>query len=144
MGIFTSSLWNGRTRPPYLRLAVAVVAAPVLLAATLTGIAFLVAGSTELTREETLAVTRNAAQVFFVVLPAFTLTAGLVGIALLWQLGCRASSAWAFAGSCAGMASVLLGVALGEEMVPMHVAVALVVGAAIFLLIRLFAGVRPS
>jgi hypothetical protein len=83
------SLWPDRVRRPYLRLAAALIAAPLALAAILTGLAFLVAGSTEPTREAVMAVTRQAAVVFFVALPAFALTFGLAGVVALWVLALR-------------------------------------------------------
>ncbi len=145
MTLFTRSLWPERVRRPYLRLAGALIAAPLVLAAVLTLLAFLVAGSTELTRERTLEVTNEAAVVFFVALPAFTLTFGLAGVALLWMLGRRGVLAWLMTGAGAGIL-VATGRGLLAEggIVPVQMAVAVALGLVLFVLIRWIAGVRLS
>ena len=142
MTLFTRSLWPERIGRPYLRLGMAMVLAPVALATVLTLLAFLVAGSTELTRANTIVVTLEAAVAFFFYLPAFTLTFGLAGVALLWALGQRAVLAWLSAGAGAGaLAATGLGLFAGGRIVPMQVAVAVVLGLALFVLIRWIAGV---
>ena len=143
MTLFTRSLWPERVARPYLRLTGALIAAPLVLAAALTLLAFLIAGSTEFTREDTLAVTNEAAVVFFVALPAFTLTFGLAGVALLWALGRRGVLAWLVAGAGAGLlVAVGHGLFSPDGIVPMQTAVAVVLGLVLFLLIRWIAGVR--
>jgi len=144
MTLFTRSLWPERVRHPYLRLVLAMVAAPLLLAAVLSLVAFLVAGSSEFTREGTMAVTREAAITFFVVLPAFTLTAGLVGVAVLWALARRGISSWAFVGSCTGGGAAAGSGVIAGQLMPVQIAIAVVIGAVIFVLIRLIAGIRIS
>ncbi|MFQ5565984.1 MAG: hypothetical protein ACE5EU_06450 [Paracoccaceae bacterium] len=145
MARFTRSLWPERVRRPYLRLAGALIAAPLAMAAVLTLLAFLLAGSTEPDRERTLAVTNEAAVVFFVALPAFTLTFGLAGVALLWALARRGVLAWLSTGAGAGVL-VAGGRGLLAEggIVPVQVVVAVVLGLALFALIRWIAGVRLS
>ncbi len=145
MTLFTRSLWPETVGRPYLRLATAMVMAPVALATVLTLLAFLVAGATEMTRERTIVVTLEAAVAFFVYLPAFTLSFGLAGVALLWSLGQREVLAWLAAGAGAGaLAAAGLGLFAGGRIVPVQVAVAVVLGLALFVLIRWIAGVRFS
>ena len=145
MTLFSRSLWPDRVRRPYLRLAGALIAAPLVLAAGLTLLAFLVAGSTEPTREGTLAVTNQAAVVFFVALPAFSLTFGLAGVALLWSLGRRGVLAWLATGAGTGMlVAAGHGLFNGEGVVPVQMAVAVALGTALLALIRWIAGVRLS
>lgn len=142
---FTRSLWPERVRHPYLRLAAAVVAAPLLLAGMLTGIAFLIAGSSVATREATLVRTTDAAWAFFTFLPGFTLTFGLAGIGVLWWRALRGRLAWTLGGAGAGLvAPIAIGLAGGVEISPVQLAVAAVLGALIFLLIRGLAGIRLS
>ena len=142
MAPFTRTLWPQRSRPPYLRLAVAVVAAPVGLAAVLSALAFLIAGSSVSTQDETMAITRDAAMTFFVVFPAFTLTAGAVGIAVLWATGQRGINAWIGVGSIAALVAGAVQGAVGGKIAPMELAIAALLGGVIFVLIRWFAGVR--
>jgi hypothetical protein len=127
MTLFTRTLWPERVARPYLRLTGALIAAPLVLAAALTLLAFLIAGSTEFTRE----------------VPAFTLTFGLAGVALLWALGRRGVLAWLVAGAGAGLlVAVGHGLFSPDGIVPMQTAVAVVLGLVLFLLIRWIAGVR--
>ena len=145
MTLFTRSLWPERVRRPYLRLAGALIAAPVVLASVLTLLAFLIAGSTEATEDATLAMTNEAAVVFFITLPAFTLTFGLAGVGLLWSLARRGVLAWLITGAGAG-ALVATGHGLFVEggIIPIQMAVAVVLGLGLFTLIRWIAGVRSS
>ena len=145
MMLFSRSLWPDRVLRPYLRMAGALIAAPLVLAAGLTLLAFLVAGSTEPTREGTLAVTNQAAVVFFVALPAFSLTFGLAGVALLWSLGRRGVLAWLATGAGAGMlVAAGHGLLNGEGVASVQMAVAVALGMVLFALIRWIAGVRLS
>ena len=145
MTLFTRSLWPDKVARPYLRLSAALIAAPLLLAAALTLIAFLVAGSTEPTQAGTMAVTNEAAVVFFVVLSAFTLTFGLAGVAVLWSRAQRGVMAWLSTGAGAGvLAAAGHGVFQGGGIVPVQMAVATVLGLILFALIRWIAGVRAG
>jgi hypothetical protein len=145
MMLFSRSLWPDRVLRPYLRMAGALIAAPLVLAAGLTLLAFLVAGSTEPTREGTLAVTNQAAVVFFVALPAFSLTFGLAGVALLWSLGRRGVLAWLATGAGAGMlVAAGHGLLNGEGVASVQMAVAVALGMVLFALIRWISGVRLS
>ena len=143
MTLFTRSIWPARVRRPYLRLAGALIAAPLVLAAALTVLAFLIAGSTEFTREGTLAMTNEAAVVFFVALPAFTLTFGLAGVALLWALGRRGALTWLATGAGAGLlVATGHGLFTADGVAPIQMTVAMVLGLVLFPLIRWIAGVR--
>jgi hypothetical protein len=143
MTLFTLSLWPERTRRPFLRLAGAIIAAPLLLAAALTLLAFLFAGSTEPTREGTMAVTTEAAAVFFIVLPAFTLTFGLAGVGLLWALRQRGVLAWLGAGAGAGvLVAIGNGLLTASGIDSIQVTVAMILGLVLFFLIRWIAGIR--
>jgi hypothetical protein len=145
MMLFTRSLWPETVRRPYLRLAGALLAAPLMLAAVLTSVAFIAAGSSEPTRAGTLAVTNDAAVVFFVALPAFTLTIGLAGVAVLWFLGRRGMLAWLATGAGAGtLVAAGHGLLVGEGIEVVQMVVAVILGLVLFVLIRWIAGVRVS
>ena len=145
MMLFTRSLWPETVRRPYLRLAGALLAAPLMLAAVLTSVAFIAAGSSEPTRAGTLAVTNDAAVVFFVALPAFTLTIGLAGVAVLWFLGRRGMLAWLATGAGAGtLVAAGNGLLVGEGIEVVQMVVAVILGLVLFVLIRWIAGVRVS
>lgn len=145
MTLFARTLWPDTVRRPYLRLAGALLAAPLALAAVLTLVTFLIAGSTESTSEGTFQVTQNAAEIFFVTLVAFSLTFGLAGTALLWALGQRGVQAWLVTGAWAGLlVAVGHGLFVGDGIVAMQMAVAVMLGLVLFVLIRWFAGVRLS
>jgi hypothetical protein len=143
MTLFARSLWPETVRRPYLRLAAAVVAAPLLLMAVLSLLAFVVAGSSEATREGTMEVTVAAARMFAIVLPAFTLTFGLGGVALNWLMGWRGVLAWLATGAGAGALAAVVGLlGRGGDVAVPRVLIAAVVGAVIFFLIRWIAGIR--
>ena len=145
MTLFTGSLWPSGAHRPYLRLAVALIVAPLALAAVLTLLAFLAAGSTETSRAETMAVTKDAAMWFFAGLPAFTLTFGLAGVALLWALAQRGALAWLLAGAGSGaFAAAGLGLITQVGIVPKYVLIVAVLSLMLFALIRWIAGVRPD
>ena len=143
MTLFARSLWPQSVRRPYLRLAGAMIAAPLVLAAVLTLLAFLAAGSTETTRTETMEVTNDAAIWFFGGLPAFTLSFGMVGVAVLCALGQCKWWAWLLTGAVTGaLAAAGLGLLTDRGIVPMHVLAVAVLGLILFGLIRWIAGVR--
>ena len=144
MAILSRSYWPERTRRPYLRLAAALVLAPLVVAAALTALTFLAAGSSEPTREAAMAVTRGAATVFFVALPAFSLTAGLAGVLTLWALGRRGAGAWALAGSAAGASVAAVQQMVAGDVRAIEAAIAIALGALILLLTRWIAGVRTD
>lgn len=139
------SLWLEPGRRVRLRLVLALLAAPMLLAALLTGLVFLAAGSTMATREGTMAVTAEAASVFFLVLPGFSLSFGLAGVAVLWFFGLRGVLAWAAAGLAAGaVGPVALALAAGGSPVVKESVIAAGLGVAILLLTRWLGGIRSG
>jgi hypothetical protein len=138
------SLWPDSVRRPFQRLILALVLAPLLVAALLTFLAFLAAGSTEPTREATMKETREAAVVFFVALPAFSLTAGAIAVAGLWLTGHRGTSAWALAGAAVGSAVALIQQVLRGSIWGLEIAVAVALGSTILFLVHWIAGVRPG
>lgn len=143
MQLSLRSLWPEAPRRPWTRLAVALVAAPLVLATILTLVAFLVGGATEFGPVGTMAFTRRAAMAFFIFLPVFTLTFGLAGVAALAVLGRRGVLAWLLAGAAAGLAAAAThGLAFGAGLVPFRMIVAGVLGTGVFALVRWFAGVR--
>ncbi len=140
------ALWPARDRVPLLRLAVALVAAPGLLAALLAIPTVLVMGMTEATGQAVLHETLRSAGAIALLLFVSTFTFGLAGMALLWALARRGMLAWGLAGAVAGaLAGALFGaVAMAGIGAGLVVAFALG-GWAIFLLVHRFAGVgRPA
>lgn len=111
MNLFTRSLWPRHVRSPYLRLCLAIVAGPFLIASLLTLAAFLLAGMSEPTRERVMAVTLDAGVAMFSLSYGYMLTFGLVGIMMLWALAQRGILAWAVAGAVTG---VIAGMLFGE------------------------------
>lgn len=143
MALFDRSLWPDTVRWPYFRLCLGMGLAPVILATVLSAAAFAVAGMSEPTWPGVMAVTEDAAVVFFVVTLAFTLTAGLIGVAALWALSARGWTIWTLTGAGLGAAIALLHHMTGEQPgSPLEIGVAVGIGAAVFFLIRLIAGVR--
>lgn len=144
MALFpATSLWPGRDRTPILRLAGAFVAAPLAISAVLALVAFVIAGMTEQSAEGVWRVTFRSAVTLSALVVVFTLTFGLAGVALLWRRASRGAIAWAVTGGVAGaLAGALFAVAgMSAVSLPVVIAFALA-GLGLFLLIRLFAGVR--
>ncbi|MBK0400344.1 hypothetical protein H0I76_14180 [Limibaculum sp. M0105] len=139
------SLWPGRPRPPYLRLAIALIAAPAILAAIGTGISFLIAGASEETLEGTMAVTNQAGIALGVLGGLLLVIAGLPGVATLWALGQRSVLAWSATGVVLGAgASAILGIAQQGQVSQTSLTVGTVFCWLMFLLIRAIAGVRTG
>lgn len=139
------TLWPGRPHPPYGRLVLAMIAAPVLLVALGTGLSFVIAGASEATREGTMAVTTDAAIALGVLGGLFLVIAGLPGVATLWALGQRGVFAWSATGAGLGAgASALLGLAQQGQVTPAGLAVGTVFCWLMFLMIRAMAGVRAG
>jgi hypothetical protein len=136
------ALWPARDRVPFLRLGLALVAAPAVLALLLALAAFLVMGMTEASGEAVLRETLRSAGALAALVFGFTFTFGLAGIAVLWALARRGILAWALTGAAAGaLAGALFGaVAMSGVMGALVVAFALG-GWAILLLVRRFAGI---
>ena len=136
------ALWPARDRVPFLRLGVALVAAPAVLALLLGVAAFLVMGMTEATSEAVLRETLRSAAALALLVFVFTFTFGLAGIALLWASARHGMLAWALAGATAGaLAGALFGaLAMSGVRGPLVMAFA-IGGWATFLLVRRFAGI---
>lgn len=125
------------------RLALALVAAPLVLAAFMTSIAYLIAAAAEPTRAGTMERTIGAAWAFFLYLPLFSFTAGLAGALVLSWLGWRGRFAWCVIGAVIGAAlSAGLGTISPGGVVTTHVIVFTLLGLILMSLIRGFAGVR--
>lgn len=139
------ALWPARHRAPLLRLGLALVAAPGLLALLLGVGAFLVMGMTESSGEAVLRETLRSAAALAALVFVFTFTFGLAGVVLLWALARRGSLAWALTGAVAGaVAGTLFGM-LAFSVVSLGLVVAFAAGGwAILLLVRRIAGVGEA
>lgn len=139
------ALWPALDRTPYLRLAVALFAAPGVIATLLSLFAFLIAGMTEATSEAVLRTTAASAAALSGLVYAFTMTFGVLGVALLWRAARRGAVAWAFTGAAAGALAGLLFGALAMPAISQAVVTGFALaGWSIFVLIRRFAGVRDT
>lgn len=139
---FTERLWPESVSYPIPRLLAGIVLAPVVATVVVAAVAFIIAGFTEATQIGVMAVTENAAITFLALAVTLTLTAVIPGIGLLWALKERRAFAWVVAGLVFGAAAGI-GVALVEA-APMGFAAVtgLVLGAALFVIVRWIAGVR--
>jgi hypothetical protein len=126
-----------------VRLVVAMLVAPLILAGVLTAAAFMIAGMSEPSQDAVMAVTHESGIAMLTLSYAFTLIFGVAGVAGLWFLDQRGPVVWAFAGALLGaVAGLIFGAAFmgGVER-------ALLLGFglggwAIFILIRWIAGIR--
>ncbi|MDH3668873.1 MAG: hypothetical protein OEN23_18275 [Paracoccaceae bacterium] len=133
---------NG-TKPGWTRLALAIVIAPLVLAAVLTLAAYVIAGIAELGRAGALERTREAGAAFFLFLPLFSVTVGLAGVLALRRLGWHGGLAWLVSGAILGALSAAgLGLIGAQGLVGTHVAIFAVLGLCLFALIRQIAGIR--
>lgn len=137
------ALWPTRERTPVVRLCLAFLMAPAIVASVFSAFTFMVAGMTEATAEGVWRVTVESAATLSALVFAFTLTFGLAGVAVLWRLARRGTMAWALTGAVAGtLAGVLFSAAAMPGLHPPLVIAFALTGWALFLLIRLFAGIR--
>lgn len=138
------SLWPGLDRRPLVRLAVALVAAPALVAALIGLGAFMGAGLID-PRADPAALAGRSALVAAALGIGFTMTLGAAGIAVLWAFAMRNAVAWALTGGVAGgIAGGLYGLAaMSAFSRPLALGFALA-GWSIFLLVRHFAGVTDG
>jgi hypothetical protein len=145
MTLFTRSLWPQSVRSPYTRLIIALLVAPGLIALVLGVLAFLIAGVSESSREDTLDYTLSIAPILALIPYVFTLTCGLSGSGILWATAQRGLLVWALAG---GLLGALAGMLLGFSMEGGPNTVVLIAGAVLgwvlFTLIRRIAGVRDD
>ena len=145
MALFAASaLWPGRDRPPLGRLITAMLGAPLVISAIVSLVAFLIAGMSEQSGAGVLQVTIEAAIALALLIFGFTLTFGLAGIIVLWALGLGGRRAWALMG--AGMGALAGGgfVSLALQSFQITIIIGFAIaGWAVFMLIRLIAGIGP-
>lgn len=145
MTLFTRSLWPDSVQSPYTRLMVALFVAPFLIAALLAGGAFMIAGMTENSREDVIAVTTDSALAIMALVVVFTLTFGLAGIAILWATAQRGLLIWALAGAIMGaLAGTLFAFGFMGGPNGAILGIASVIGWILFVLIRRIAGIAPD
>ncbi len=131
------------TKPGWTRLALAIVIAPLVLAAVLTLAAYLVAGFAEVGRAGALKRTREAGEAFFFFLPLFSVTVGLFGVLVLRRLGWRSGFGWLASGAVLGaLTAAGMGLVGSQGLVGTHMAIFAVLGLCLFALIRLIAGIK--
>jgi hypothetical protein len=139
------ALWPARDRVPLLRLGLALVAAPAVLAVLLSLASFLVMGMTESTGSAVLRETLRSAAALAVLVFAFTFTFGIAGIALLWVFARRGMPAWALTGAAMGAAAGALFGAVAMSGVAAGLVVAFALGGwAILLLVRSLARIGDA
>lgn len=138
-------LWHWRARGPWLRLGFGLVAAPVTLAAILTLLSFAIYAVSEPELGIAFGYAGQAALAYLVHLATFTVSLGLAGVAGLWALGKRGGPVWGATGAGAGaLYALAVGAGSGAGSSPLHVIVAAVLSAAMFVLVRWFAGIRTG
>jgi hypothetical protein len=145
MSLRDKSIWPPEVKAPHRRLLIGIFVAPLIIAAILTGAAFLIAGMSEPDRESALAVTRDAGVALLILSYVYALSLGIVGILVLWWLEQRGAVAWAVAGALTG---AIAGLVFGEVLMggvdrAMLLAYALG-GWAFMIIVRWIAGVRPD
>lgn len=135
-------LWPQATRWPYLRLAAALVAAPLIATALVWVVAFAVAGMWETTGAGTLGVAENAATSFFVLALLATIFIVVPGTVLLWGLGQPQWWAWAGFGLLAGAAMAIALSLGGDRSATLAAGISAGYAAFIMLTVRAIAGIR--
>lgn len=121
-------------------MALAMVAAPVLLAFILALIVAILDGLAE-----GLPQAGGMAAGFVGALLLFTLTLGTGGVAVLWGAGQRGAMAWAATGGLLGtIFGMAHGVVTASQVREVDMIHAALIGVALFLLIRWLAGVRGT
>src|SRR5690625_1593644 len=132
-----SSLWPEERRVPLLQLALALIGAPLIVACIISLIAFLSAGMSEQSGAGVMQVTVEAAVALSALVYAFSLTFGLIGIAILWAFSLHGRLAWALMGGGTGAIAGALFARLAMQGFHAMVAIAFAIaGWAIFMLIR--------
>ena len=132
-----SSLWPGERRVPLLRLVLALIGAPLIVTAIVSLMAFLIAGMSEQTGAGVMQVTLEAAIALSALVYAFTLTFGLIGIAILWVFSLYGRLAWALMGAATGAVAGALFTNMAMQGSHAMVTIAFAVaGWAVFMLIR--------
>lgn len=143
MSLRDKSIWPPEVNAPHRRLLLAIFAAPLIMTAVLTGVAFMVAGMSEATQDGVMTVTTEAGVALFVLTYIYALTLGIVGILVLWWFEQRGAIAWAVAGALTG---AIAGMAFGEFFmagVDRAMLLSFVLGGwAFYIIVRWIAGVR--
>src|SRR5690625_1534603 len=140
-----SSLWPGERRVPLLRLVAALIGAPLIIAAIVTLIAFLIAGMSEQTAAGVMQVTLEAAIALAALIYGFTLTLGLIGIAILWAFSRHGRVSWAVMGLGCGTITGAGFAVLAMQGSHLTVVIAFALtGWAVFMLIRWIAGIGAT
>lgn len=127
----------------YVALGVALVLAPLIMTAILTGAAFMIAGMSEPTRDAVMRVTRESGIAMLALNYGFTLTFGLFGVIGLLMLEQRGAVVWAIAGGLLGALSGLLFGMFFMDGIDRVLLLSFGLGGwAIFILVRWLAGIR--
>lgn len=120
-----------------------MVLSPLLVAAVLTFVAFLLAGMTEGDGGSVASLTLDSAIAIGVLVGGFTLTFGILLVLCLWSLRQRGVLVWLLAGLLAGaMAGVLFGAFTLSHVDGSLILIFAFVCGALMLLIRGIAGIR--
>ena len=144
MSGIASRLWPETVTQPYLRLAAALIAAPLIATAVVAALAFLIAGMSEPTRVGVIAVTEDAAIAYFSFAAIFMVVAVLPALALLWWLGARRTILWLGAGLVFGAVGGVGLAALGGPEIAISAVMGTTSGGALLLLVRGIAGIRAG
>lgn len=145
MVFFSRSLWPESIRNPYLRLCIALILAPVLVAALLTLVAFLLAGSTAPNADEVLKITLDSGIAIIFLIGGFTLIGAIPCILVLWFLEQTGIVIWLTMGVIAGAGT---GIAFAE--IAMNgidrgfLVISVMVGGVLLMMIRAIAGIRSA
>lgn len=138
----TSDYWPATERSPYLRLAIAFVAAPLPYAATIIGFAWYVYTQTETDPREALNQTQELTAISLIATYGLVFLAGISIFPLLWSLRLR-SAIWYLGGGLVlgTIVGVIAGLFEGGLSI-IGVAFFAIAGAIPFLCFRWFAGIR--
>ncbi|MEO0428771.1 MAG: hypothetical protein AAFW01_19995 [Pseudomonadota bacterium] len=126
-------------RWPWLRIAIGVILAPVILTVLAGGIAFVIGGFTEATRIGVFAVAENAMAVFGLYAASLMPSAVVPGVILLSLLRQRGMATWLLTGAvlCAAASAALAG--LGGGGVGLAIGLGALFGVIAFAIIRFVA-----
>ncbi|MEL6179006.1 MAG: hypothetical protein AAFS10_08625 [Myxococcota bacterium] len=140
------SRWPDDEPQPYLRLGLALLAAPFLWGLVASGFGFAVVALTDPSMDAALDYTLEVTLTAFGFLFGFTLTLGVMGILLLWILHQRGAVIWALTGGTFGAIGALLdGLLVRDGLFDRTILfLFVIVGWSLFLTIRWIAGIRES
>lgn len=143
MSIFDRNLWADSVRHPYRRLAIGLIGAPVFWGIVGSMFAYVVGSMSRPTAAETGERTVDVILVIFGGLFVFTFTLGLLGVLILWAAKLRSSVAWAGLGGVMGAVVAAINVVFVQGVLDQTLLIVFVViGWAMFLTIRWFAGIK--